>query len=133
MSGKVKCPECQNLWNSGELHDQTCPRCIQNSPQFRSLLLAAQTGFKWMSWWLEENECDCEGAHICGRSSREQELVQMQSAINEALDLCQSVDGEHEGLSNRAQTLFDVLSKQQFEKAIRDKSYVQITLPLRSP
>ena len=42
---------------------------------------AAKLGANWMKWWLDNSECECEGAHVCGHSERENEL----KAINEAL------------------------------------------------
>ena len=57
------------------------------------LLSAAKTGAKWMRWWLEENECDCEGSHICGRTERMRELEQMERVIaRHEADNAHSVD-----------------------------------------
>ena len=48
------------------------------------LLSAAQTGAKWMRWWLEQNECECEAGHSCGKPERMRELEQMERAIADA-------------------------------------------------
>lgn len=48
------------------------------------LLSAAKAGAKWMRWWLEQNECDCEHIHTCGKIERKRELEQMEAAIAEA-------------------------------------------------
>ena len=48
---------------------------------FDDLLSAAKTGAKWMRWWLEQDECDCEFSHTCGRNERLRELKQMEAAI----------------------------------------------------
>jgi len=45
------------------------------------LLSAAKTGAHWMRWWLEQNECECEYGHICGRNERERELKEIEGVI----------------------------------------------------
>ena len=49
-----------------------------------TLLEAAQTGAKWMRWWLDHNECECEGGHRCGKDERELELRAMEQAVADA-------------------------------------------------
>lgn len=48
------------------------------------LLSAAKTGAKWMRWWLEQDECECEYGHTCGKPERTRELEQMEAAIAKA-------------------------------------------------
>lgn len=48
------------------------------------LLSAAKTGAKWMRWWLEQDECECEYGHACGKPDRTRELEQMEAAIAKA-------------------------------------------------
>jgi hypothetical protein len=45
------------------------------------LLCAAKVGAKWMEWWLDQNECECEHGHTCGRPERLAELRQIKEAI----------------------------------------------------
>lgn len=46
-----------------------------------TLLEAARTSAKWMRMWLETQECDCDGGHVCGRQERLLELEQIEKAI----------------------------------------------------
>lgn len=45
------------------------------------LIEALELSSGWMKWWLDNNECDCEMDHICGKPERQREL----NAINELL------------------------------------------------
>lgn len=41
-----------------------------------------RTAIKWMEWWLDQNECECEdGLHHCGRTERLKELQSMKKAL----------------------------------------------------
>ena len=51
---------------------------------YDDLLKACETGVKWMRWWLNRYECECEGPHTCGRTKREVELRSMEAAIAKA-------------------------------------------------
>ena len=58
----------------------------QNKPSgsespLKDLLSAAKMGAKWMEQWLDDNECECEGGHFCGRDERMNELRIMKKAI----------------------------------------------------
>ena len=44
-------------------------------------LEAAKLGAKWMEWWLQNTECDCDMNHHCGKTERERELAEMKKAI----------------------------------------------------
>lgn len=44
---------------------------------------AVKIGATWMRWWLQNQECDCEAGHICGRQDRLIELEQMDSILRE--------------------------------------------------
>lgn len=52
--------------------------------ELNDLLSAAKTGEKWMRWWLEQDECECEYGHTCGKLERMCELEQMEAAIAKA-------------------------------------------------
>ena len=52
-----------------------------NIDSSNDLLCAAKVGAKWMRWWLEQNECECEYGHTCGRKERQHELEQIERAI----------------------------------------------------
>jgi len=41
---------------------------------FPELVEALELTGKWMEFWLEEDLCDCEGVHICGKTERKKEL-----------------------------------------------------------
>jgi hypothetical protein len=51
-----------------------------------TLLEAAKLAAKWMEFWLDEDECDCDGeggvAHgQCGKDARTRELNEIKAAI----------------------------------------------------
>lgn len=48
-----------------------------------TILQAAKLARQWMAHWMENEECDCEIDHICGKRDRERELKQIDSAIAE--------------------------------------------------
>ena len=41
---------------------------------YATLLKKADILAKWMSWWIDEKECDCESNHCCGIEDRIKEL-----------------------------------------------------------
>jgi len=49
-----------------------------------SLLDAAKQAAKWMRWWLDQDECDCEGDHQCGKPERHRELEALELEITKA-------------------------------------------------
>jgi len=54
-----------------------------------TILQAAQLARKWMAYWMENEECDCDGeggvAHgQCGKEARERELAEIDEAIAKA-------------------------------------------------
>jgi hypothetical protein len=51
-----------------------------------TILEAAKVGAKWLRWWLDGLECECETVHICGRTEREAELRQMERVIKHEED-----------------------------------------------
>lgn len=60
-------------------------KCAEGSAsELNDLLSAAKTGAKWMRWWLEQDECECEYGHTCGKLERMCELEQMEAAIAKA-------------------------------------------------
>ncbi len=52
--------------------------------QYRDLLAAAKTGAQWMRWWLDQDECECEYGHSCGKIARMAELKEIERAITAA-------------------------------------------------
>jgi hypothetical protein len=56
----------------------------REASELHGLLSAAKTGAKWMRWWLEQNECECEYGHTCGKTERMRELEEMEAAIAKA-------------------------------------------------
>lgn len=46
-----------------------------------TLLEAAKKGAEWMKWWLENEQCDCDMHHICGKPARRTELRKIEAAI----------------------------------------------------
>ena len=56
----------------------------REASELHELLSAAKTGANWMRWWLEQDECDCEYGHTCGKNERVRELEQMERAIAKA-------------------------------------------------
>lgn len=50
-------------------------------PRINDLLAAATTAARWMRQWLDDDLCDCEGDHICGRTERERELQAIEKVI----------------------------------------------------
>ncbi len=52
--------------------------------QYRDLLAAAKTGAQWMRWWLDQDECECEYGHSCGKIERTAELKEIERAITAA-------------------------------------------------
>lgn len=54
---------------------------VAKSPACNALLSAAKTGAKWMEWWLDQQECECEGGHFCGKDERMNELRIMKRDI----------------------------------------------------
>jgi len=68
----------------GEKHELLTEAEEQGASELNDLLSAAKVGAKWMRWWLEQNECECEYGHTCGKTERMRELAQMEAAIAEA-------------------------------------------------
>ena len=48
-----------------------------------TILQAAKKGAAWMRWWINHNECDCDGDHICGLPDRLKELREVETAIED--------------------------------------------------
>lgn len=46
-----------------------------------TLLEAAKLARQWMAHWMEQEECDCEDGHICGKRLRDRELAEIDAAI----------------------------------------------------
>ncbi len=46
-----------------------------------TILEAAKKSAEWMRWWLEHNECECDGAHDCGLPERRKELREIEAVI----------------------------------------------------
>ena len=61
------------------LKAQTEP--VAEVPCSAGLCAAAEMGAKWMEKWLDDNECECEGGHFCGRDERMNELRIIKNAI----------------------------------------------------
>jgi len=77
--------------------NEECKSCIQDSnyvPQnfpkadvyslladVRAMVEQSVIAAKWMQWWLDNNECDCEEYHICGRTERKRELEALRESI----------------------------------------------------
>jgi hypothetical protein len=51
--------------------------------KLEAVVEAAKVLAKWMQWWLDENLCECDGIHTCGRTQREQELNKFRQALAE--------------------------------------------------
>lgn len=51
---------------------------------FPGLVEALESTGKWMEFWLEEDLCDCEGAHICGKTERRNELAIIKELLTKA-------------------------------------------------
>lgn len=66
------------------LRDPNTIDWVDNCIESGELLSAAKTGAKWMRWWLEQDECECEYDHTCGKPERTRELEQMEAAIAKA-------------------------------------------------
>ncbi len=48
------------------------------------LLAAAVIGARWMRFWIDDDLCDCDGEHHCGRTERRKELTVMEASIAKA-------------------------------------------------
>lgn len=46
-----------------------------------TIIEAAKKGAEWMKWWLQNEECDCDMDHICGKPARRRELREIEEAI----------------------------------------------------
>lgn len=44
---------------------------------------AVELGARWMQWWLDQDECDCEDGHHCGRNERQKELDSINAALSQ--------------------------------------------------
>ena len=51
-----------------------------------TIIEAAKLGARWMRWWLQHSECDCETSHSCGLDERRKELAEIEKAIKAAQD-----------------------------------------------
>lgn len=56
-------------------------RLVTAQADAAALRKAAKLGEKWMNWWLQQNECECDGDHVCGRPERQRELDQIRAAL----------------------------------------------------
>lgn len=56
---------------------------LQRVRKLEAVVEASKILAKWMQWWLDENLCECNGIHICGRTQREQELNEFKKALAE--------------------------------------------------
>lgn len=73
-------------------YGSSCPQ-QKTEDIFDDLLSAAKTGAKWMRWWLEQDECECEYGHTCGKNERLRELKQIEAAIAAAEGRRQKTEG----------------------------------------
>lgn len=55
----------------------------QDRATVNDLLPAAKSCAKWMRWWIDQNDCDCEGIHVCGLIERSRELEGLERIIGE--------------------------------------------------
>jgi hypothetical protein len=68
---------------SGERTDGTATKMFQESlKQLAELKVAASKSAKWMQWWLDQNECECDGLHTCGKLERRLELEELKKLLD---------------------------------------------------
>lgn len=59
-------------------------RIIKACNSHSELLEALKKTTAWMQWWLDQNECECEQGHTCGKTQRQNDLDSANAAIAKA-------------------------------------------------
>lgn len=77
--GKFGCYYYDNKKNK-ELPIEHVANLLNNRNE---LIKAAKIGANWLQHWLDEDECCCDGTHICGRYQKQRELDRMNHVISE--------------------------------------------------
>jgi hypothetical protein len=69
---------------SGERTDGTATKMFKESlKQLEELKAAASKAATWMQWWLDQNECECDGLpHTCGKLERQRELDELKKLLD---------------------------------------------------
>lgn len=47
----------------------------------KELIESAEVCANWMQRWLDQEECECEYGHSCGKAERARELARLYNAI----------------------------------------------------
>ena len=47
------------------------------------LAMAAAIVNRWLKWWLDSNECECENGHACGKTERAEEWERLDASLRE--------------------------------------------------
>lgn len=63
-----------------EVHDKIKSRDIKLAETIEAASLAA----KWMRWWIDQDGCECDQSHTCGKNERIRELEYIEHVIDEA-------------------------------------------------
>jgi len=66
-------------WGNRGITSSTFDR--QGMARIELLEEALQTTTQWMTWWLNQEVCDCDTTHTCGLPDRRGELARAQAAL----------------------------------------------------
>lgn len=77
--------EYRNVMNTCVSFDVTNAgrEMLERIRKLEAVVKEAKVIAKWMKWWLNEDLCDCDTYHICGRPQRERELQSFEQALAE--------------------------------------------------
>lgn len=59
-------------------------QALSSSPMTEALgdlIGMVEPAIKWMRWWIEQEECECENGHSCGLDKRFAECVAAEGAL----------------------------------------------------
>lgn len=71
------------------LLDELLPQLTETQAKLEKAEKVIETqglSVKWMKWWLDNQECDCESVHVCGKTERIHEFKQIELALADYKD-----------------------------------------------